>query len=408
MLEKINFWAFSVFLKLIPCILLTCLSLALIRILIDARKRKERLLKSNLNKNHANNQSAANFTCNDINQNDSPVSRMYFEYGDNKYSPNEYENAEAPGESKSSSSSHYLLIRLVCLNGNNCLKIGNKKCPSQKDIQMKLKNSTVTVNAPSGGSNQQQQISNSSGSSERTTRMLIAVLIMFLVCEFPSGILALLSGILGKVFFNNVYNNFGELMDMLALINSAVNFVLYCLMSQQFRKTFSQLFCIRWTEERPVNRYSVKSTWKRNREQTVATELVPNDNFLSVKRFSRLDGASSNSNLNASSSLNAIEECSTKTTKAVISVDEAKLTPAVANNVLVVKTSLVTTTTTKATITTTAPVMANMSNSSGAASPKSIDHHHHQPNECELVLNLDDKTHTTSVWVTTTKAIIFT
>lgn len=38
-------------------------------------------------------------------------------------------------------------------------------------------------------------------------------------------------------------------MDMLALINSAVNFVLYCLMSAQFRKTFSQLFCIRWTEE---------------------------------------------------------------------------------------------------------------------------------------------------------------
>ena len=37
-------------------------------------------------------------------------------------------------------------------------------------------------------------------------------------------------------------------MDMLALINSAVNFVLYCLMSAQFRKTFSQLFCIRWTE----------------------------------------------------------------------------------------------------------------------------------------------------------------
>ena len=38
-------------------------------------------------------------------------------------------------------------------------------------------------------------------------------------------------------------------MDMLALINSAVNFVLYCLMSQQFRKTFSQLFCVHWTEE---------------------------------------------------------------------------------------------------------------------------------------------------------------
>ena len=33
---------------------------------------------------------------------------------------------------------------------------------------------------------------------------------------------------------------------MLALINSAVNFVLYCSMSQQFRSTFSQLFCAPW------------------------------------------------------------------------------------------------------------------------------------------------------------------
>lgn len=106
-----------------------------------------------------------------------------------------------------------------------------------------------TFNQPKQPGQTSTAITTSSGNSDRTTRMLIAVLIMFLICEFPSGILALLSGILGKLFFKNVYNNFGDLMDMLALINSAVNFVLYCLMSQQFRKTFSHLFCIRWTEE---------------------------------------------------------------------------------------------------------------------------------------------------------------
>ncbi|KAH9510952.1 G-protein coupled receptor [Dermatophagoides farinae] len=47
LLEKITFWVFSVFMKLIPCGLLTCITLALIRILIEARKRKERLLKGN-------------------------------------------------------------------------------------------------------------------------------------------------------------------------------------------------------------------------------------------------------------------------------------------------------------------------------------------------------------------------
>lgn len=31
-------------------------------------------------------------------------------------------------------------------------------------------------------------------------------------------------------------------MDILALINSAINFILYCAMSRQFRTTFSVLF----------------------------------------------------------------------------------------------------------------------------------------------------------------------
>lgn len=59
LLEKVNFWAFSILLKLIPCILLTYLSLALVRILIEARKRKERLLGGNLH-HHRNGQTSAN------------------------------------------------------------------------------------------------------------------------------------------------------------------------------------------------------------------------------------------------------------------------------------------------------------------------------------------------------------
>ncbi|GIY57258.1 hypothetical protein CDAR_534751 [Caerostris darwini] len=78
--------------------------------------------------------------------------------------------------------------------------------------------------------------------SDRTTRMLLAVLILFLLTEFPSGVLTLLSGILDIDFFNHVYSNFGETMDVLALINYAINFIIYCTMSQQFRKTFSNLF----------------------------------------------------------------------------------------------------------------------------------------------------------------------
>lgn len=79
-------------------------------------------------------------------------------------------------------------------------------------------------------------------SCDRTTRMLLAVLLLFLITEFPQGILALLSGVLGEDFFRTCYHNFGEMMDILALINSAINFILYCTMSRQFRNNFRELF----------------------------------------------------------------------------------------------------------------------------------------------------------------------
>ncbi|GBP52400.1 Sex peptide receptor [Eumeta japonica] len=77
--------------------------------------------------------------------------------------------------------------------------------------------------------------------TDRTTKMLVAVLLLFLVTELPQGILGLLSGMLGRCFFKRCYDLFGELVDALALLNGAINFVLYCSMSRQFRTAFGQL-----------------------------------------------------------------------------------------------------------------------------------------------------------------------
>ncbi|XP_046681022.1 G-protein coupled receptor dmsr-1-like [Homalodisca vitripennis] len=82
--------------------------------------------------------------------------------------------------------------------------------------------------------------------TDRTTRMLLAVLLLFLLTEVPQGILGMLSVMLGQRFFRDCYNKLGEVMDILALINSAINFILYCAMSRQFRTTFSVLFRPRW------------------------------------------------------------------------------------------------------------------------------------------------------------------
>lgn len=77
--------------------------------------------------------------------------------------------------------------------------------------------------------------------ADRSSHMLIAILFLFLLTEFPQCILGLLSGIFGRCFFKYCYHLFGEIMDILALLNGAINFVLYCTMSKQFRSAFMEL-----------------------------------------------------------------------------------------------------------------------------------------------------------------------
>ncbi|XP_063982124.1 G-protein coupled receptor dmsr-1 [Diachasmimorpha longicaudata] len=111
------------------------------------------------------------------------------------------------------------------------------KAKGRKQVLRGYNTCTATTNgAPS------RRPSKSERRADRTTRMLVAVLLLFLVTEIPQGILGLLSGILGDCFFRNCYHNFGEIMDILALLNGAINFILYCSMSRQFRMTFGQLF----------------------------------------------------------------------------------------------------------------------------------------------------------------------
>lgn len=92
-----------------------------------------------------------------------------------------------------------------------------------------------------------QLMKNSSGrgadaekQADRVTKMLLAILVLFLVSEVPQGILGLLSA-LDSLFFP-CYRKLGEIMDLLALFTSAINFLLYYFMSQQFRDTFGEVF----------------------------------------------------------------------------------------------------------------------------------------------------------------------
>lgn len=127
--------------------------------------------------------------------------------------------------------------------------------------------------------------------TDRTSKMLIAVLVLFLLTEFPQGIMHFLTGTKSfkrhrviKIIRNNIwffstgwygpdflrckYNPWAEIWDIVALINSGINFILYCFMSKQFRTQFAisfNTFCpkrehLRWGSLPACNNNATVST----------------------------------------------------------------------------------------------------------------------------------------------------
>lgn len=75
----------------------------------------------------------------------------------------------------------------------------------------------------------------------KTNRMLLAVLVMFIFTELPQGIFLILSATV-PYFYDTVSYPLGDLIDFVSLLNNAINFVLYCVMSQQFREKFFNIY----------------------------------------------------------------------------------------------------------------------------------------------------------------------
>lgn len=126
---------------------------------------------------------------------------------------------------------HVKLLPCIILTIFSCLLI--------RELMRARKRKVELLRKMSAGQNKQ---SSAEKQATRTTHMLLAVLLLFLLTEFPQGILSLMSGILGKAFLLQCYQKLGDLMDILALINSSMNFIFYCSMSTQFRTTFQGLF----------------------------------------------------------------------------------------------------------------------------------------------------------------------
>lgn len=76
----------------------------------------------------------------------------------------------------------------------------------------------------------------------RITVMLIVVIIVFLICIVPD---AIMSTCLGLGYYEESYLARGirEITDLLLLINTGVNFIIYCIFNTIFWRNFQELFC---------------------------------------------------------------------------------------------------------------------------------------------------------------------
>ncbi|XP_005099322.1 uncharacterized protein LOC101853090 [Aplysia californica] len=93
-----------------------------------------------------------------------------------------------------------------------------------------------------GGSGHGANNNGGNNQTRRTTIMLLAIIALYIISELPQSILLLLC-IFVKEFFLTVYTKLGDFVDLLSLINSAINFITYIAMSTQFRNTLIQMSC---------------------------------------------------------------------------------------------------------------------------------------------------------------------
>lgn len=207
-LKNVNFWVYSVGLKVVPCILLTYLSIALIRVVLKAEKRRQRLRKP------------MSASCMTVSSNDVPAFPM--------------NNRDSTGRKSAVVSPLVKTTEFYTRTENHLLSIpqSNNTTPSGSNLSLARK---VSVK------NQIRVVSNASP-SDRTTKMLLAILLFFLMSELPNGLVYLLIGILGDEFTDSVYQPLGDVFDELALINASINFILLATMSRVFRKTFCGIF----------------------------------------------------------------------------------------------------------------------------------------------------------------------
>ena len=109
-------------------------------------------------------------------------------------------------------------------------------------------------------------ITSSNSKETNLTVMLIVVINVFLACQLPALVDNMMVAIFGleKLNCSVDWVRFTTISNLLVVVNSAVNFILYCTVGKRFRKVFIKIFCIKRKE--PQFKYTVhqSSVYLRN------------------------------------------------------------------------------------------------------------------------------------------------
>lgn len=98
--------------------------------------------------------------------------------------------------------------------------------------------------------------SSQSVEQQKVTTMLISVVLIFLLCQFPWAILLLYKVYLSALNIPHAKDLIliaGNVCNLLGQLNASINFILYSYFSSRFRRTFKNLVCRLHTKRKPTN-----------------------------------------------------------------------------------------------------------------------------------------------------------
>ncbi|XP_074645239.1 FMRFamide receptor-like [Tubulanus polymorphus] len=105
------------------------------------------------------------------------------------------------------------------------------------------------------------------------TIMVIVVVIVFLVCQLPALIDNIFVAIVSMADLHAhwFFTRFTTVSNLLVAINSAINFLLYCVFGNKFRRVFLQIFCGRKSTDRSETSMQMFRT--TNRQTVTGTTM---------------------------------------------------------------------------------------------------------------------------------------